>query len=107
SGTVASGSIRSGAEIMVATSRQRATVSRIVTMDGDREVAVAGESVTLLLDREIDISRGDVLCLPGEMPEFSDQLQARLIWMDEEPAHPGRSYLLRIGTQHVPATLTA
>ena len=59
-----------------------------------------------MLDREVDISRGDVLTHPGETPEFSNQFQARVIWMKEEPAFPGRSYLLKIGAQLVPATIT-
>ena len=59
-----------------------------------------------MLDREVDISRGDVLTHPGETPEFSNQFQARMVWMSEEPAFPGRSYLLKIGSQLVPATIT-
>ena len=107
SGTVASGTIAVGDEVMVAASRQRAEVARIVTFDGELERAPADKAVTILLDREIDVSRGDVLCRVGEIPEYSNQFQARLIWMDQEPAHPGRSYLLRAGTQQVPATVTA
>jgi bifunctional enzyme CysN/CysC len=107
SGTVASGMIGVGDEVMVAASRQRAKVARIVTFDGELDRAPAGKAVTILLDREIDVSRGDVLCHAGEIPEYSNQFQARLIWMDQEAAHPGRSYLLRAGTQQVPATLTA
>jgi bifunctional enzyme CysN/CysC len=105
-GTVAGGAVRVGDEILVAASRKPARVSRIVTMDGDLEEAVAGEAVTLVLDREIDISRGDVLVHPGETPEISNQFQARLVWMQEEPAFPGRSYLLKLGTQVVPASIT-
>lgn len=106
-GTVASGAVRVGQDVVVAASRTTATISRIVTMDGDLPDAVAGEAVTLVLDREIDVSRGDMLTLAEQPPETSTQIQARLIWLDEQPAHPGRSYLMRIGTQHVPVTLTA
>lgn len=106
SGTVASGSIAVGDEVLVASSRKPAVVKRIVTMDGDLHRAVAGQAVTLLVDREVDISRGDVLTRPGETPDYSNQFQARLIWMSEEPAFPGRSYLLKIGAQLVPATIT-
>jgi bifunctional enzyme CysN/CysC len=106
SGTVASGVVAVGDEVLVAASRKPAVVRRIVTMDGDLERAVAGQAVTLVLDREVDISRGDVLAHPGAVPEFSNQFQARLIWMNDEPAYPGRSYLLKIGTQLVPATIT-
>ncbi len=59
-----------------------------------------------MLDREVDISRGDILAHAGAVPEFSNQFQARLIWMNDEPAFQGRSYLLKIGTQLVPATIT-
>lgn len=106
SGTVASGSIAVGQEVLVAASRKPALVSRIVTMDGDLDRASAGQAVTLVLDRDIDISRGDVLAHPGSTPEFSNQFQAKLIWMNDEPAYQGRSYLLKVGAQLVPATIT-
>ena len=105
-GTIAAGTVHVGDEVLVAASRKPARVSRIVTMGGDLAEAVAGEAVTLVLDREVDISRGDVLVHPGETPEISNQFQARLIWMQEEPAFPGRSYLLKLGTQLVPASIT-
>jgi bifunctional enzyme CysN/CysC len=106
SGTVASGAVAVGDEVLIASSRKPAMVSRIVTMDGDIGRATAGQAVTLVLDREVDISRGDMLSHPGETPEFSNQFQARVVWMSEEPAYPGRSYLLKLGTQLVPATIT-
>jgi bifunctional enzyme CysN/CysC len=106
SGTVASGIVSVGDDVLVAASKKPATVSRIVTMDGDLPSAIAGEAVTLVLDREVDISRGDVLVHAGETPEYSTHFQARVVWMAEEPAFPGRSYLLKIGSQQVPATIT-
>ncbi|WP_109442285.1 sulfate adenylyltransferase subunit CysN [Devosia elaeis] len=106
SGTIASGTVAVGDDVLIASSRKPARVSRIVTMDGDLTRAVAGQAVTLVLDREVDVSRGDVLSHPGETPEFSNQFQARLVWMNEEAAFPGRSYLLKIGAQTVPATIT-
>jgi bifunctional enzyme CysN/CysC len=106
SGTVAAGEVKVGDEVLVAASRKPARVARIVTMDGDLDAAVAGQAVTLVLDREIDVSRGDVLVHPGQTPEYSNQFQARLVWMQEEPAFPGRSYLLKLGTQLVPASIT-
>jgi bifunctional enzyme CysN/CysC len=106
SGTLASGVVTVGDEVLVAASRKPAKVTRIVTMDGDLDVAIAGQAVTLVLDREVDVSRGDMLTHPGTTPEYSNQVQARLIWMQDEPAFPGRSYLLKIGTQTVPATIT-
>jgi bifunctional enzyme CysN/CysC len=106
SGTVASGAVSVGDEVLIASSRKPAVVSRIVTMDGELSRAIAGQAVTLVLDREVDISRGDMLSHSGQTPDFSNQVQARVVWMNEEPAYPGRSYLLKIGTQTVPATIT-
>ncbi len=107
SGTVAGGVVRVGDDVLVASSRKPAKISRIVTMDAEHTKAVAGQAVTLVLDREVDISRGDVLSHPGETPEFSNQFQARVVWMQDEPAFAGRSYLLKTGAQMVPATITA
>jgi bifunctional enzyme CysN/CysC len=106
SGTIASGVVKTGDEVLVAASRKPAKITRIVTMDGDLDEAIAGQAVTLVLDREVDISRGDVLTHAGGTPEYSNQFQARVVWMNEEPAFPGRSYLLKLGTQTVPATIT-
>ena len=106
SGTVASGVVKVGDDVLVAASRKPAKITRIVTMDGDLDEAIAGQAVTLTLDREIDISRGDILSHPGETPEYSNQFQARMVWMSDESAFPGRSYLLKIGSQLVPATIT-
>ena len=107
SGTIAAGTIRAGDEILVAGNRLPARVSRLVTMDGDLKQAVAGQAITLVLDREIDISRGDILVHPGAAPDASNQFQARLVWMGNEPAMPGRSYLLKIGSQLVPGSITS
>lgn len=106
SGTMTAGKLCVGDEVLVASSRKSAKIARIVTMDGDLSVVGPGQAVTLVLDREIDISRGDVLARPGELPEFSDQFQARLVWMNEQAALPGRSYLLKLAAQSVPVTLT-
>jgi len=106
SGTVTSGMVHVGDEVLVASSRKPARISRISTMDGDLQSAVSGQAVTLVLDREVDVSRGDILSHPGETPDYSNQFQARVVWMGEEPAFAGRSYLMKIGTQLVPATIT-
>jgi bifunctional enzyme CysN/CysC len=106
SGTLAGGEIAVGDEIMVAASLKRSRVKRIVTMDGDLPVAVAGDAVTLTLEDEVDISQGDVLHRPGEPLEHSDQFQAHLIWMHEDPMLPERSYLLKIGTQTTSVQIT-
>ena len=107
SGTVVSGMIRPGDPIVVATSGVAANVERIVTVDGDLDVAKAGDAVTLVLNHEIDISRGDVISAADARPEVTDQFAAEVLWMVEEELLPGRSYLLKIGTATTPATVTA
>lgn len=107
SGTVVSGMIRPGDPIVVATSGVAANVERIVTVDGDLDVAKAGDAVTLVLNHEIDISRGDVISAADARPEVTDQFAAEVLWMVEEELLPGRSYLLKIGTASTPATVTA
>ncbi|HEX3663868.1 MAG TPA: sulfate adenylyltransferase subunit CysN [Rhizomicrobium sp.] len=106
SGTVASGSVQKGDRIVVAQSGRLACVSRIVTMDGDLPEAQAGEAVTLTLDREIDISRGDLLCDASNRPEVSDQFAAHILWMAEDELLPGRQYLVKVGTRTIPASVT-
>jgi bifunctional enzyme CysN/CysC len=75
-------------------------------MDGDLEQAMPGEAVTVTLDREIDISRGDLLCDATARPEVSDQFAAHILWMAEDELLPGRQYLVKIGTRTVPASVT-
>ena len=99
SGTIVSGEVKVGDEVMIAASLKRSRVKSIVTMNGELLAAGAGEAVTLTLEDEVDISQGDILHFPGEPLERSDQFQAHLIWMHEEPMLPERSYLIRIGTQ--------
>ncbi len=105
-GTVVGGEIAVGDEVMVAASLKRSRVKAIVTMDGDLPRAEKGDAVTLTLEDEIDISQGDVLHRPGEAPERSNQFQAHLIWMHEDPMLPERSYLMRIGTQTTSVQIT-
>jgi bifunctional enzyme CysN/CysC len=105
-GTVVSGRVRAGEAIVVARSGAQGTVRRIVTADGDREEALAGEAVTLTLAEDIDIARGDVLAHPQTRPNVADQLAAHLVWMGDEPLLPGRSYWMRIGTHWVPASVS-
>ena len=106
-GTVASGRIRRGDTVVVAASGQAARVDRIVTYDGEAQAAAAGDAVTITLAEEVDVGRGDLLAAPGARPEVADQFAAHVIWMDQEPALPGRSYLARIGTRTVTASITA
>lgn len=105
-GTIASGSVRQGDQIVVAHSGQTASVSRIVTADADQNAAGPGDAVTLVLDREIDIARGDLLTDPQARPEVSNQFAAELLWMAEEEMLPGRSYLLKANGQTTPASVT-
>jgi bifunctional enzyme CysN/CysC len=106
SGTVASGTIRRGDAVVVAGSGRASKVDRIVTIDGDRASAAAGDAVTLTLEDELDIARGDILCTPKDRPEVSDQFAAHLVWMSDDKLLPGRSYLMKLGTRTVPATIT-
>lgn len=106
-GTIASGGIHVGEDVVVAASGRKSRVARIVTFDGDLAHAIAGQAVTLVLADDIDIARGDMLCMPQARPELADQFSAHLVWMDEQPMLPGRSYLLRVGTDLVPARVTS
>jgi len=105
-GTVASGRVSPGDTVTVAGSGQQSRVARIVTMDGDLEEAVAGQAVTLTLEDEIDISRGDMLCDPLNRPAHADQLEARVVWMQDDVLLPGRSYLLKTGATTVPVQIS-
>jgi bifunctional enzyme CysN/CysC len=106
SGAIASGTVRQGDTVVVAKSGKTSTVKRIVTYDGDLAEATAGEAVTIVLEDEIDISRGDTLAAVDSRPEVTDQFAAHLVWMNEEPLFPGRSYLLKCGTKTVTASIT-
>jgi len=105
-GTVASGSIVAGDDIVVAASGLTSRVARIVTYDGDIARAEAGDAVTLTLVDDVDVGRGDMLSRPEQRPEVADQFTAHIIWMDREALVPGRSYILRLGTQSVAASIT-
>ncbi|MDG5467696.1 sulfate adenylyltransferase subunit CysN [Deltaproteobacteria bacterium IMCC39524] len=107
SGTIASGIVKPGDELVVPSSGQVSKVARIVTMDGDLSEAVAGQAVTITLEDEIDISRGDMLCCPEQRPSYADQFMAHLVWMHEDALLPGRSYLLKAGSATVPAHISA
>jgi bifunctional enzyme CysN/CysC len=104
-GTIATGRIRLGDRVQNAAAHTEAAVARIVTMDGDLAEAGAGDPVTLVLDREIDISRGDVLAA-DLVPAAADGLDCWVVWMDETPLFRGRAYLLMLGARTVVATVT-
>jgi bifunctional enzyme CysN/CysC len=105
-GSIASGVVRPGDRIRVQPSGKESTIARIVTHDGDLEQAVAGQSITLTLADEIDISRGDVISGIAAPAETADQFEATIVWMHEEPLLPGRPYLLKIGTRTVTAQVS-
>jgi bifunctional enzyme CysN/CysC len=106
-GTIASGRIEPGDRVRALPSGKEAVVARIVTQDGDLPAGGAGQSVTLTLDREIDVSRGDMLVAADQPAGIGEQFEATVIWMHEEPMLPGRPYLLKIGTRTVAAHLAA
>ncbi len=107
SGTITSGQIKPGDAIAALPSGNTSTVKRISTYDGDLDQAVTGQAVTLVLDDEIDISRGDVLAAANDRPEVTDQFMAHLLWMAEEPMLPSRPYLLKTANKSISATITA
>ena len=104
-GQIVSGTVRPGDQIRVVPSGTTSTVSRIVTHDGDLSEAVAGQSVTITLTDEIDVSRGDVLAAAADPPGVADQFEAQIIWMGEKEMLPGRPYLIKIGTRTASAAL--
>ncbi|MBX6376224.1 MAG: sulfate adenylyltransferase subunit CysN [Acetobacteraceae bacterium] len=106
-GTIASGRIAVGDQVVVAASGRSSRIARIVTADGDLPSAEAGQAVTLTLTDEIDVARGDMLVPAADRPEMADQFAAHLLWMDEEPMLPGRTYLMRIGNLWTQASVTA
>ena len=105
-GTVVGGTVSAGDKVKVLPSGRESRVARIVTMDGDLERAVAGQSVTLTLEDEVDVSRGDVLAAADSPPAVADQFETTIIWMADEPMLPGRPYWMKIGTRQVSATIT-
>ena len=106
SGTIAGGSVSVGDRIRAQPSGKESSVSRIVTFDGDQKCAVAGQSITLTLTDEIDISRGDVISEASAPAGVADQFETTLVWMNEVPLLPGRPYLLKLGANTVTATVT-
>jgi bifunctional enzyme CysN/CysC len=105
SGRLLGGSVRPGDAVRILPSGKSSRVARIVTLDGDLDEAVDGESVTLTLADEIDISRGDVIAAPDDPPGLADQFEASIVWMSEEAMLPGRPYLVKIGATTQGASL--
>lgn len=98
-GTVASGIIRQGDEVMILPSRRTTRVKRIVTYDGDQPEAFTPQSVTLTLEDEVDCSRGDMIVRPGNVPKVSNDFDAMLVWMSADAMVPGKTYLFKHTTQ--------
>ena len=105
SGTIASGTVAPGDGIRVLPSGKQSKVARIVTHDGDLDEAVAEQAVTLVLEDEIDISRGDVISRNDSPPMVADQFETTIVWMNEDPMLSGRTYLMKVGTRTVSATV--
>jgi bifunctional enzyme CysN/CysC len=105
-GTITSGAVAVGDEIVVVPSGRRSKIARIVTADGDLQRAMPGRAVTLTLADEIDASRGDVIAAASDPPEVADQFAAHLLWLGEQPLLPGRPYWLKLGSRTVGAQVT-
>ena len=104
-GTVASGVVKPGDEVLVLPSRKTNRVKTITTYEGDAPEAFAGMAVTLTLEKEVDISRGDVLVHPDNVPHVGQKFEAMLVWMAEQPMEPGRQYYLKHATRLVNAVV--
>ena len=104
-GLIASGRVAVGDAVRVLPSGKTSTVTRIVTLDGDLDQAVAGQSVTLCFADEIDCSRGDVIAAAEQPPQAADQFEATLVWLDDDPLRVGRGYWLKLATQTVSVTI--
>ncbi|MFM7843575.1 MAG: sulfate adenylyltransferase subunit CysN, partial [Planctomycetota bacterium] len=105
-GTVASGIVRVGDEVMALPSRKTSKVKEIVTFDGNVEEAFSPQAVTLTLTDEIDISRGDMIVRPGNTPRVENKFEAMIVWMSEEPLVPGKSYWIKQTTRQTPGTIS-
>jgi len=107
SGLVATGSVKPGDAVRVLPSGKTSTVTRVVTLDGDIDEAVAGQSVTVCFADEVDCSRGDVIATADGPPQVADQFEATVVWLNDQPLHVGRAYWLKLGTQTVSVTVQA
>ena len=107
SGLISTGSVKPGDPVRVLPSGKTSTITRIVTMDGDIDEGIAGQSVTLCFADEVDCSRGNVISVAGNPPEVADQFEATIVWMADDAMIPGRAYWLKLGTQMVSALVHA
>jgi bifunctional enzyme CysN/CysC len=104
-GTLASGIVRKGDEVMALPSGKTSKVKSIVTFEGELEHAGPGQAITLTLEDEIDVSRGDMLVHADNRPQVSDSFEAMLVWMGEEPMLPGKKYDIKRATSYVPGSI--
>ncbi|MEL7199918.1 MAG: sulfate adenylyltransferase subunit CysN [Pseudomonadota bacterium] len=104
-GQISSGTIKPGDGVRIVPAGKTSTVKSIETFDGQLDEAVAGQSVTITLNDEVDCSRGDVIAAADDPPEASDQFSATIVWMDETAMKPGRGYWMKLGSQMVTATV--
>ena len=105
-GTIASGKIRKGDEVMALPSRKTSRVESIVTYDGELEEAFTPMAVTLTLEDEIDVSRGDMLVRPDNVPLMADTFDATIVWMADDPLVPGKQYHIKQTTKSVSGTVS-
>jgi len=105
SGLISGGTIKPGDPVRIVPSGKNSTVKSIVTLDGTLDEAVAGQSVTITLEDEVDCSRGDVIAAAGDPPEVSDQFESTIVWMSDEALKPGRGYWLKLASQTVSASV--
>jgi bifunctional enzyme CysN/CysC len=106
-GTLASGIVRKGDEVVVLPSGKGSKIKSIVTFDGELEHAGPGQAVTLTLEDEIDVSRGDMLVHADNRPQVVDSFEAMLVWMAEEPMLPGKKYDIKRATSYVPGSIAS
>jgi bifunctional enzyme CysN/CysC len=104
-GTIASGILRKGDQIMVMPSKRVSKVKRIVTQDGDLEEAFCPQSITVVLEDEVDCSRGDMIVRPGNIPKSTNQFDATIVWLNADPLLPGKTYLFKHTSQTIPGQI--
>jgi bifunctional enzyme CysN/CysC len=105
-GTVVAGSVKPGDAVRIQPSGRVTQVARIVTKEGDLEEAIVGQSITITLKEEVDVSRGDLIASAGDSAEVANQFEATIVWMNEAPLLRGRSYMMKIGAKTATATIT-
>ena len=104
-GTVASGILRKGDPIMVLPSKRTSKVKRIVTQDGDLDEAFCPQSITVVLEDQVDCSRGDMIVRPGNIPKSTNQFDATIVWLNADPLLPGKTYLFKHTSQTIPGQI--